>query len=712
MGTQGYEAVPLYDLDMSRNAQIKREAAENARMEDARYQAALKNGGNAGPDYRGMQMYQSDPDLARMIRQSEIQQQYKRQDEDFAEKDNWRKFQESIKNAGQTAPDYRGMQMYQSDPDLGRLIQGELNKSTRQSDQEYRLNRAKEMDTTSDRFYRDQVRDSRNESADWASRNQAPPPAGPQLYQLNTSNVLDLRYQAMQRDEQAAQQAERERARQRNQDEATEFENRRRMKEQSERNMRTGSYDSYIPLPTGFDNSAVLNQNQQKRRGQDDPERNGRRAFIGQQIAFGIDDMTQQFMWSNSTAGGVAAAARAGGNNMTAALGATGMKPGAMIGSMLGVQGAAMATSMYFKYIEETEKADRSTESLKKTIVSMQEAASREVKFKYSLEDSSSKELKEDEKAADRKQEETGDRKKFVDARASAAEANIARARKKLSGLYNTTGVGSAEDYRLAEEIAREEAVLAELTPEKDKLAKDKKKYEEEKPRREEAIKRKEAEEKRKEERDRQSKVEIDKFNQSLRDEEYYTGRKLTGEEYKKRYEQFKASRPDLNFNDENKQVAANTNDADRASTRARYDQEMKKYEDDRKFEQDIRHRMNPMGDIEKRYEDRMEELESRYEELTPEQRIELRDKAKSQRDLDVFEREREIGDGLRKGYRPLDGITQGSMEEANLNARLTSQVDSEGRDLQKEMNRLLQEIKDNTKPARRPETPVTTLPA
>lgn len=704
MGTQGYQAVPLYDLDMSN---VKRIRAEADDIEYQRYQNALRNGGQAGPDYRGMQMYQSDPDLGRMIRTSEQQQRYKEQDEQFAADAEKRRMRAAIENAGNMGPDYSGIHVSQSDPDMVRMIQDQERKTQREIDAARRLERAKEMTVTEDRFYRDQVRDSRNESNDWARNNQAPPPAGPDVYQISQKSIIDVKYKEIMDQERQAAEARRQASR----DEATEFENRRRMKEQSEKNIRSGSYDSYVPLPTGFDNSAVLNQQQEKRRGQNDPERNGRRAFIGQQMAFGIDDMTQQFMWSNSTAGGVAAAARAGGNNMTAALGAMDMKPGAMVGAMLGVQGAAMATSMYFKYIEEVEKANASTETLKKTMISMQEAASREVRFKYSLEDKSSKELKEDARSDERKQEETADRKKFVDARASAAEANIARARKKLSGLYNATGVGSAEDYRLAEEIAREEAVLAELTPEKDKLAKDKIAYDKDKPRREEAIKRKEEEEKRKEERDRRSKMEIDNFNKDIADEEKYTGRKLTGEEYKKRYEEFKQSRPDLNFNDENKQVEGNARQQDRDKAANKYEQGNRRFEDERKFDMDMALRMDPMGDIKKKYHDRIFDIDKNYKELSEEERDGLKQRAWDERTVETFERERQIGDGLRKGYRPSEGMVQGSTEEATLNARLTSQVDTEGRDLQKEMNRLLAQINENTKPARREVPPVTQLP-
>jgi len=719
MGTQGYQAVQLHDLDMSNVKRIRSEAED---IEYQRYQNALRNGGQMGPDYSGIRMYQSDPDLGQMIRTSEQQQRYKEEDAQFAADAEKRRMRAAIENAGNMGPDYSGIHLYQSDPDLGRLIQDQERKTQAQADREYRLNRAREMDVSGDRFYRDQVRDSRNESNDWAKRNQAPAPIGPQVYQLNTSNSLDLRYAAIQREEQLrANIAEQENLR---------LEDRKRREAELRQRMGDRQGPSYVPDSYGpFISQDQLARNSRGQRGiggVEDYERNGRRAFIGQQMAFGIDDMTQQFMWSNSTAGGVAAAARAGGNNMTAALGATGMPAGPMIGAMLGVQGLAMATSMWFKYVEETERARVSTEKLEKAIGDVHSRVSKEVTFKYKLEDGSSKELREDATKAERDKELRDKGKLGLAAeemsRALAREEELKEkreaARKKevpvmdpMTGMVTMMPGDSVEIDKIDKELKVIEEKKKAFAADSEEYYRESARYEEEKVKREEMIKRREKEEKRKEERDRRSKLEIDQFNKDIADEEKYTGRKLTGEEYKARYEEFKQSRPDLNFNDENKQVEGNARQQDRDKASNRYEQGMRRYEDERKFEQDMRLRMNPMGDIERRYEDRLKEINEKFGELLPEERGRLRTKARQERDLDVFQKEREIGDSLRKGYRPMDGITQGSTDEAVLNARLTSQVDTEGRDLQKEMNRLLGQINENTKPARRPEPPVTSLP-
>lgn len=604
------------------------------------------------------------------------------------------------------------------DPDLARTIR-------QAEDREYRRTRGAELDQSFNRHYDYQMLVSNRDSKEWARNNQ-PIVDDPISYghQINPESIIDVKYKQLMENE-------RERARQRNQDEATEFENRRRMKEQFERNMRTGSYDSYVPLPTGFDNSAVISQNQQKRRGiggEVDYERNGRRAFIGQQIAFGIDDMTQQFMWSNSTAGGVAAAARAGGNNMTAALGATGMSAGPMIGAMLGVQGLAMATSMYFKYMEETEKARVSTEKLETAIKSVHEASSREVTFKYSMVDKDSKSLRKDAIEAERDKEirEKGklglaaeeygkalEREEELKERKAALELE-ARDKRTFDAATGTIVEDEVTRSKIFD-VDRELAVIAEkkktLAPDSEMFYREEARYEEEKKRRADEIKKKEASElkteayeKRKEARNERSNRAVDNFYKNIADEEMATGVKLTGEEVRRRFDTFVEENPQYNLKNAKREIDGKVTDQDRMRDRTIYDQTLKANEeqDDYAFEKKYRNRIFGSQAVE--LQKGIKRIDEQYGMLSPEERSRMKSDLVNKAEFEVGRQSEAYDKSMRSSYSALSGFTAGSEQEAQLRAKLT--VDSDLKSEAEKQTKVLEEIAKNTR-TRKPPVPV-----
>lgn len=464
----------------------------------------------------------------------------------------------------------------------------------------------------------------------------------------------------------------------------------------------------------------MLNSRQQSAYGIDGQNYDSmnRRQFIAQQAAFGLDDIVQQYMWSNSTASGISAAARAGGNNLTAMVGAMNVAPSTMIGGMLGIQGAAFAASSIAKYYDEIEKARVSTKELEKQLDSLQITADKELKFKYSLEDKTSKELKEDAKTAEREKEslETGKYKESAERVAKARtrlddlDALIKEEQRNPTGLTVNPETGLMEttvDNEKLRNWQNEKASLKEeiktLTPDATKYYDETARLEKEGVKRDEAIAKKAASEERATERKKKGDIAVDRFYKDIQDEEEQSGVMLTGDELRQRWDTLVQSNPHINLKEGTKQIDEKVYDKDRAYTSKRVQLSDKAMQEDEDYNSDRTFRKHRYGSVFATYDKRLREIDREYRMASPEERDMLKANARDKRDYDMSEQVREYDKSLRSGYRALSGITSGSEEEAQLRAKLT--VDSGMKTEAEKQTKHLETIANNTKP-RKPPTP------
>lgn len=577
-----------------------------------------------------------------------------------------------------------------------------------------RIERARKLDAFFDNHYFQQRQSNLQAESQWINRN---PPQVTPLVQLDTSNSLDLRYQHQLREEQF----KRDKA---HQDEMFNRESQRR--EQLARNT-MGSHLGPAPVAPVYGPFPQNLPTQQYGIGSRGNWVGGRdnRQFIGQQLAYGADDMIQQYMWSSSPAAGISAAARAGGNNLTAAIGATNMNPLPMMGAMIGLQGVAMAISMYAKYRDELEKARVSTTNLERAMDDIQRTASREVRFKYSLEDKDSKALKADEREAEIAKEElesgkyraSADRLTKVKEEKEALLEEQQQIRERVVEASKNVGPGgipyiSAEDTKRDKYISARLGILnAEekaLTPDAEKYYEETTRLDEESARRKVEIEKKERSEKSREAREQRSKDEVDKFFADLEAEQRQSGVTMTGEEVQRRFDTWSEDRYDLNLTDARKGMAKRVADQDRAYNDKVFEQSEdvqrrnQDYQIERKYRDDI------YGDIRAEFEKEMSRIGRDYKMLSSEERGILEENARDKMDYDISRKSEEYDKNLRSGYKALSGITSGSEEEAQLRAKLT--VDSGMKTEAEKQTKVLEEIAKNTKPKKTPQPQVVRL--
>ncbi|CAB4142588.1 hypothetical protein UFOVP448_20 [uncultured Caudovirales phage] len=581
-----------------------------------------------------------------------------------------------------------------------------------------RLDRAKELTQNSNFHYDNQIRQSQATERQWMNSNNRPPPM--ELYQIDTSNSLDLRYQAQLRQE--SYQREKN-----HQDEM--FRRETSMLHDKALADRGNRYGPVGPLPPVYGpfqsaDATVAQAGMARGRGDRTNWMGGRdnRQFMGQQLAYGVDDMVQQYMWSNSTAAGISAAARAGGNNLSAVVGASNMNPMHMMGAMVGVQGIAMAASMYAKYIDETNKAKASTEALVQTLDDVAKRASREVKFKYSLEDSSSKELKADARAEDARAEarkpELELTKRMVDgARKRLTESDVRQKRiEELAAAEEIGGLSPEErselkklretenayktDYR-----GYDEKIVKDKSGELDKLSREEKDYEREKTERDKMIEKREASERSAKEREKRSKLAAEGFFSDLEREEKESGYVFSGDELRQRFDRFAENRYDLNLQPYRESMDERAAKQDERRSSVVYDQSKDAQERDKAYQIEKANRTDIFGDIRAEFQSEMERIAKDYKMLAPEQREVLEGNARDKALYRMGEKSEEYDKGLRSNYKALSGITSGSEEDAQLKARLTVQTDLKS-DAERQI-KLLEEVANNTKPRRQPESTV-----
>jgi hypothetical protein len=589
-----------------------------------------------------------------------------------------------------------------------------------------RVDRAREMDRNSNFHYDNQIRQSQATERQWMNNNNRPPPM--ELYQIDTSNSLDLRYQAQLRQE--TYQREKN-----HQDEM--FRRETAMLHDKALADRGNRYGPVGPLPPVYGpfqsaDATVAQAGMTGGRGGRHNWIGGRdnRQFIGQQLAYGMDDMVQQYMWSNSTAAGISAAARAGGNNLTAAVGATNIDPMKMMGAMVGIQGIAMAASMYAKYLDETEKARVSTAKLEQAMESMHKTAAREVKFKYSLEDKDAKGLKDDAREAEMRKEEleTGKYKKSADmlkmreAELLSLNEREQKYKKKVTNVK--VGMGSdiaeffgfggpdPEDARKLEEIkARKREVekeIAAYSPDASTYYSETKRMEEEDKRRSTAIAKKEASERSAKEREKRSKLEAEGFFSDIEREEKESGYVFSGDELRQRFDRFAENRYDLNLKPYRDSMDERAAKQDERRGSVVYDQSKDAQERDKAYRIEKANRTDIFGDIRAEFQSEMARIAKDYKMLAPEQREVLEGNARDKALYQIGEKSEEYDKGLRSNYKALSGITSGSEEDAQLKARLTVQTDLKS-DAERQI-KLLEEVANNTKPRRQPESTVVRI--
>lgn len=577
-----------------------------------------------------------------------------------------------------------------------------------------RIERARQLDVRSDNHYFQQRQSNLQAEAQWINRN---PPQVTPLVQLDTSNSLDLRYQHQLREEQFQR------------DKAHQDEMFRREAQQREQISRNSMGNRLGPAPVEpvygpFPQNLNERQYGIGSRGNWIGGRDNRQ-FIGQQLAYGADDMIQQYMWSSSPAAGISAAARAGGNNLTAAIGATNMNPLPMMGAMIGLQGVAMAISMYAKYRDELEKARVSTTNLERAMDDIQRTASREVRFKYSLEDKDSKALKADEREAEMAKEEleTGKYRASADRLTKVKEEKEAlleeqqQIRERVVEASRNVGPGGVP-YISAEDTERDKYISARLgvldaeekalTPDAEKYYEETTRLDEESARRKVEIEKKERSEKSREAREQRSKDEVDKFFADLEAEQRQSGVTMTGEELQRRFDTWSEDKYDLNLTDARKEMAKRVADQDRAYNDKVFEQSEdvqrrnQDYQIERKYRDDI------YGDIRAEFEKEMARIGRDYKMLSSEERGILEENARDKMDYDISRKSEEYDKNLRSGYKALSGITSGSEEEAQLRAKLT--VDSGMKTEAEKQTKVLEEIAKNTKPKKTPQPQVVRL--
>lgn len=444
-----------------------------------------------------------------------------------------------------------------------------------------------------------------------------------------------------------------------------------------------------------------------------------RRQFIAQQAAFGIDDIVQQYMWSNSTASGISAAARAGGNNLTAIAGATNISPTAMIGSMLAIQGVAFAASSIAKYYDEVEKARVSTKGLEEQLASLERRTQKELKFKYSLEDKSASELASDEKAAERELEglESGKYKRSADKLAA-----VKKRRQEIKAELETMPEKWVKGYKgvlyhpeyidASRRLTAEDRKLAEeekvLTPDANKYYEDKVRLAGEKPEREEAIKRKAAAEARAEKRKKDGELAAQKFWAEIEREQQRTGITLSGEEVQERWSNFVSENPHLNLGETSRIGEEKKIEQDSKYIQARNEASDKAWQNDSDYQIERDYRNDRYGREKVKYRKELMRIEREFKNASPEERTMLKENAREQLGYDIQQRTEEYDTRLRSNYKALSGITAGSEEEAQLRAKLT--VDSGMKTEQEKQTKQLEIIAANTKPRKPPEPRVVSI--
>ena len=577
-----------------------------------------------------------------------------------------------------------------------------------------RIERARKLDAFFDNHYFQQRQSNLQTEAQWINRNQ--PQLAP-LVQLDTSNSLDLRYQHQLREEQFQR------------DKAHQDEMFRRESQQREQISRNSMGNRLGPAPIEpvygpFPQNLPTQQYGIGRRGDWVGGRDNRQ-FIGQQLAYGADDMIQQYMWSSSPAAGISAAARAGGNNLTAAIGATNMNPLPMMGAMVGLQGIAMAISMYAKYRDELEKARVSTTNLERAMDDIQRTASREVRFKYSLEDKDSKALKSDEREAEIAKEEleagkyraSADRLTKVKEEKDALLEEQQQIRERVAEASKNVGPGgvpyiSAEDTKRDKYISDRLGILnAEekaLTPDAEKYYEETLRLDEESARRKIEIEKKAAKEERASKRETEGKKRTEMFLADLEAEQRQSGITLSGDEYTARIDQFIQDNPHLNLKELMSSKETRVNEQTNRYNDKVFEQSTdvqrrnEDYQSERKYRDDI------YGDIRADFEKEMSRIGRDYKMLSSEERGILEENARDKMDYDISRKSEEYDKNLRSGYKALSGITSGSEEEAQLRAKLT--VDSGMKTEAEKQTKVLEEIAKNTKPKKTPQPQVVRL--
>lgn len=575
-----------------------------------------------------------------------------------------------------------------------------------------RIERARQLDARSDNHYFQQRQSNLQAESQWINRNQ---PQLTPLVQLDTSNSLDLRYQHQLREEQYRRDVE-------HQDKMFQREAQKREQARLAEMGRTYGPAAigpvYGPFPqSGHDTTryGVSGQRGNWVGGRDN------RQFIGQQLAYGADDMFQQYMWANTTAGGISAAARAGGNNLTAAIGATNMDPMKMMAGMIGVQGIAMAISAYARYRDEAEKARVSTKELEKQMESLQTRANQEIKFKYSLEDKDSKSLKADEREAKMEKEllDTGKYKEAADRlSANRSEEEVLKEEQKaiaarVTEASKNIGPGgvpyiSGEDTKRSKYITARLASLKEeeklLSPMATKYYDDSARIEAESEKRKIEIEKKERTEGSRKEREKRSKSEVDNFYADIESEERQSGVMLTGQELKDRFNRKFEDRYDLNLTTAREELDKRSTDKDRSRQDRIIEQSQDVEQRNQNYQSERKYRDDPYGDIRAEFEKEMSRISRDYKMLSPDERGILEDNARDSMGFKIDRKSEEYDKNLRSNYKALSGITSGSEEEAQLRAKLT--VDSGMKSEVEKQTKLLEQVAANTKPRQRANQP------
>ena len=577
-----------------------------------------------------------------------------------------------------------------------------------------RVERARQLDAFFDNHYFQQRQSNLQAESEWIHSNR---PQVTPLVQLDTSNSLDLRYQHQLREEQFQR------------DKAHQTEMFHREAQHREQIARNSMGDRQGPAPIApvygpFPQNLNERQYGIGSRGNWIGGRDNRQ-FIGQQLAYGADDMIQQYMWSSSPAAGISAAARAGGNNLTAAISATNMNPLPMMGAMIGLQGVAMAISMYARYRDEVEKARVSTTNLERAMDDIQRTASREVRFKYSLEDKDSKALKADEREAEIAKEElesgkyraSADRLTKIREEREALLEEQQQIRERVREASKAVGQGGVP-YIAAEDTERDtyisdrlDILNAEekaLTPDAEKYYEETARLDEESARRKVEIEKKVAKEEQASKRETEGKKRTEMFLADLEAEQRQSGITLSGDEYAARIDQFIQDNPHLNLNELMRSKDTRVNE----QTNRYNDKVFEQSEDVQRRNQDYqierKYRDDIYGDIRAEFEKEMSRIGRDYKMLSSEERGILEENARDKMDYDISRKSEEYDKNLRSGYKALSGITSGSEEEAQLRAKLT--VDSGMKTEAEKQTKVLEEIAKNTKPKKTPQPQVVRL--
>lgn len=444
-----------------------------------------------------------------------------------------------------------------------------------------------------------------------------------------------------------------------------------------------------------------LNRRHQQWQMEGGPAGTARRQFIGQQLAFAVDDASQQFMWSNSTGAGISAAARAAGNNLSAVAANMDMSPSKMMGAMVAVQGISALVGYLGKMADESLKAAKSTETLEKAVSRYGQQVDRQSRFQSSIRKGSAEQLSDAQLDADAELAATN--KKLQQVRDLQNPQNRLMNENRptnswgewASRQWGTFGWFETDASR--KYLAYEGAMSRrdELAKNANELAIEKKALEAEKIERERVLAERSRREERNKVRSERGAALGDSFDYYLEDMEAATGQRMSGAQIQDAYDYMVAENPDADLSDTKKGLEARKRRADQMIKVDKRDAEQFYAETKSTQEFENKVRDNPFANILRDFNDFVKEVKDKTY-LTEEQQNELISDRRSQVDKDISKRQKEMDESLQRSYKPLEGITISSEQDTELKARLTALT---GNNEATEQTEILKEIATNTRP-------------